>query len=135
MGKSLCVVCGVELGFMDRGNKVNGDPACTKCTKEKISEQKELEEAGKEEVSQRDQELIKRTNDYKPHWAKNGIIQFKNERIAILKRALGTQVQFIIAFDDLTKEGYQLKAIDEGRSADAGGFSGGIASYYYFQKH
>ena len=62
-------------------------------------------------------------------------IQFKNDKIAILKRAQGAQVQFIVAYDQLTREGFRLMSIDEGATVDGGaGFSGGISSYYYFQK-
>lgn len=32
-------------------------------------------------------------------------------------------------------EGYELKAIDEGKTGDAQGISGGVNSYYYFQKN
>lgn len=67
-------------------------------------------------------------------WGKNGVIQFKNERIAILQRRVGAQVQFIVAYDDLTKEGYRLMAIDEGKETTAGGFTGGSNAYFYFQK-
>jgi len=35
---------------------------------------------------------------------------------------------------DLTKEGYRLMAQDEGKSGSSGGLSGGVDSYYYFQK-
>lgn len=79
--------------------------------------------------------LLARTPEYKRKWNKNGIIQFKNERIAILNRTVGAQVEFIIAFDDLTAEGYELKAIDEGKSGNSEGLGGGINSYYYFQKN
>lgn len=79
--------------------------------------------------------LLARTPEYKKKWNKTGIIQFKNERIAILNRSVGAQVEFIIAFDDLTAEGYELKAIDEGKTGNSEGFSGGINSYYYFQKN
>lgn len=58
----------------------------------------------------------------------------KNDQIAILKRSWGAQVEFIIAMDDLTTQGYELKAVDEGKSADAQGLTGGLSSYYYFQK-
>ena len=56
--------------------------------------------------------------------------------MAILQRAWGVQVEFIIAFDDLTKEGYRLMAIDEGKSGgnSSGGFTGGVNSYFYFQR-
>lgn len=113
----------------------DGQPICGKCFKTFDAELKEQEEAGKEAKSQRNGELFARTQQYKPLWDKNGIIQFKNERIAILKRQVGVQVEFIIAFDDLTREGYELKAIDEGKSMDTGlGVGSGASSYYYFQK-
>jgi hypothetical protein len=41
------------------------------------------------------------------------------------------QVEFIIAFEDLTKEGYELRALDEGKESS---FSSGVNSLYYFQK-
>jgi hypothetical protein len=85
-------------------------------------------------LEQRKQALYARTEEYKAVWDKGGIIQFKNERIAILKREMGAQVEFIIAFDDITAEGYELKAIDGGKEAAATNFGGGISSYYYFQK-
>jgi hypothetical protein len=52
-------------------------------------------------------------------------ISEKNECIAILQRRLGAQVEFIIAFEDLTRQGYRLMAIDE---------SGESGEYFYFQK-
>jgi hypothetical protein len=79
-------------------------------------------------------ELKQRSPEYKKHWDKHGIIQFKNERIAILHRGRGAQVEFIVAFDDVTKEGYRLMAIDEGQEANVGGITAGVSSYYYFQK-
>lgn len=57
------------------------------------------------------------------------------KRIAILQRHYGAQVEFIIAFDDLTAEEYALKAIDEGKTGDSQGLSGGVNSYFYFQKN
>lgn len=75
-------------------------------------------------------------DQFKAQWNKNGVIQFKNQHIAILQRSFGSQVQFIIAYDQLTREGYRLMAIDEGKSGgqSSGGFTGGVNSYYYFQK-
>jgi hypothetical protein len=79
--------------------------------------------------------LKKRIDVFKPSWDKNGVIQYKTDRIAILQRKWGMQVEFIIAFDDLTKEGYRLMAVDEGKSGgdSSGGFTGGVNSYFYFQ--
>jgi len=75
-------------------------------------------------------------DQYKAQWDKNGVVQFKNESIAILQRMFGQQVQFLVAFDQITKEGYRLMAIDEGKTGGqaSGGFTGGVNSYYYFQK-
>ena len=85
---------------------------------------------------ERYQSLVQRISDYKAGWDKYGVIQYKTEHIAILNRTWGSQVEFIIAFDDLTKEGYRLMAIDEGKSGgdSSGGFTGGVNSFYYFQK-
>ncbi|WP_415283928.1 hypothetical protein [Candidatus Nitrososphaera sp. FF02] len=155
MGKDLCVVCGNELGFMKWSPKKEwGLPEgklCGDCYK-KAELKKQFAEAtalmdnsrpiskdqkqdAKEDRKERDALLRLRTEQYKLLWEKNGIIQFKNERIAILKRQWGAQVEFIIAFDDLTNDGYELKAIDEGKTQEGGlGQSGGVSSYYYFQK-
>jgi len=73
-------------------------------------------------------------NQFKAQWDKNAIVQFKNNEIAILKRVWGQQVQFIIAYSQVTKEGYRLMAIDEGMEAQGSGFSGGASAYFYFQK-
>ncbi len=107
---------------------------------EEKKRQKELEKRAKDDVEQdkkeRLEDLRRRVDQYKPRWDKNGIIQYKDEFVAILQRVWGSQVEFIIAYSDLTKEGYQLMAIDEGKSGgqSSGGFTGGVNSYYYFQK-
>ena len=75
-----------------------------------------------------------RHNEFKAMWQKGRVVQFKNDKIAILMRAHASQVQFIVAFDQVTREGFRLMAIDEGKEAAAGGFTGGVSSYYYFQK-
>jgi hypothetical protein len=62
---------------------------------------------------------------------KDGVIQFKSDHVAILQRKLRMQVEFIIAFEELTKEGYELRAVDEGKESS---FSSGVNSFYYFQK-
>jgi len=155
MGKELCLSCGKELGFMKYKPKkewgFSDGNLCGDCYKH-ADLRKQFAEAtalldgsapvsdgekaeAKQDRKERDALLRLRTDQYKLLWEKNGIIQFKNERIAILKRQWGAQVEFIIAFDDLTKEGYELKAIDEGKTQEGGlGQSGGVSSYYYFQK-
>ena len=67
-------------------------------------------------------------------WDKNGVLQYKDENIAILKRVVGAQVQFIVACSQLTNEGYRLMAIDEGMQAHGTGLAGGINAFFYFQR-
>jgi hypothetical protein len=103
------------------------DVACRPC----FDEIKEAEN----EQSIITRQLLARTPEYKKQWDKNGIVQLKNESIAILQRHYGAQVEFIIVFDDLTAEEYALKAIAEGKTGDSQGLSGDINSYFYFQKN
>ena len=80
-------------------------------------------------------QLTKTLHDhYKSQWDKNGVVQIKTQSLAILQRMWGQQVQFIVACDQLSKEGVRLMAIDEGKEGNSGGFSGGINAYFYFQK-
>ena len=98
---------------------------------------REVERREKEEADQAKKErldkLQSKISEYKLMWDKNGVIQFKNERMAILQRRWGMQVEFIVAFDDLAREGYELKAVDEGKTAGES-YTGGQNSFYYFQK-
>ncbi len=80
-------------------------------------------------------ELTKLLHDeYKEQWDKNGVVQLKTDRMAILQRIWGQQVQFCVACDQLTKEGYRLMAIDEGQTAGTVTYTAGINAYFYFQK-
>jgi len=140
MGKQSCCFCDKELGRLSNKfdksqlDKFQDDIQVTKMSdndvicfycREMLKNPKNIE----------DLKLNARVPEYKKNWNKRGIIQFKNERIAILQRAWGLQVEFIIAYDDLTNEGYRLMAIDEGKTAGGDvGITGGVNSYYYFQK-
>jgi len=75
-----------------------------------------------------------RHDQTKAQWKKNGIVQYKDDAIAILERRWGSQVQFIVACSQVTKEGYRLMSIDEGKEGSSGGFSGGVNAYFYFQR-
>jgi len=77
-------------------------------------------------------ELTKTLHDqYKAQWDKNGVVQFKTKRLAILQRMWGQQIQFIVACDELTNEGYRLMAIDEGKEVSSGGFSGAVQMHTF----
>jgi hypothetical protein len=145
-----CYVCKKELGaFAVKWSYQNllykrtpipdgmleDDVVCKSCFEEIEKSNKEEIKEAKNEQSEHTKQLLARTPEYKKQWDKNGVIQFKNDRVAILQRHYGAQVEFIIAFDDLTAEGYELKAIDEGKTGDSQGLSGGINSYFYFQKN
>jgi len=75
-----------------------------------------------------------RHDEFKRIWQNGRVVQFKNDKIAILMRAFRSQVQFLVAYDQITREGFRLMSIDEGKETSAGGFTGGVTSYYYFQK-
>lgn len=85
-------------------------------------------------ASQVEKDLHNRVEEYKKNWDKNGVIQYKDDHIAVLSRSKGMVVEFLIALSDCTKEGYVLRAIDEGKSVGGNTFSAGASSYYYLQK-
>jgi zinc-ribbon domain len=105
---------------------------CSFCGASTTKTQNVDDDEAKKMKNDRYLDLVKRVKFYKPLWDKSGVIQFKSDFIAILQRRYGSQVEFIIAFEDLTKEGYKLMAIDEGKESSIS--DGGINSYYYFQK-
>lgn len=78
--------------------------------------------------------VVDNHDKFKERWNKDEVIQFKDDSIAILKRVVGSQVQFITAFSKITNEGYRLMAIDEGMEVKGTGVSGGINAFFYFQK-
>ena len=123
-----------ELGISPPSNMGEEDRLCNTCGEDIKNSQKGDTVESKKLMETEMANLNVKATTYKTKWNKNGIIQFKNERIAILKRGFGKQVEFIVAFDELTEEGYRLMAHDEGKEATAGGFSGGVNSYFYFQK-
>lgn len=63
-------------------------------------------------------------------WDKNAVIEFKNDRIALIQRKWGDQIEFIEAFDYLTSEGFHLKANESYPSK----WAGRNITYFYFQK-
>jgi len=130
-----------QLSFQNRvipTGMTSEDKVCNKCSQElgKIAkEERKIVNAEKNaEFAKVNDDLFRRSSEYKKHWNKNGIIQYKDDHIAILHRGIGGQVEFIIALSDCTKKGYRLMAIDEGKSGSSGGLTGGIDSYYYLQK-
>jgi len=123
----ICYVCKEQIGPLGGKREYNDylqerillpegmtklDVTCRSCYNEAEETYKQKVQEEKIQNTKVTQGLLARTPEYKKKWNKNGIIQFKNERIAILHRAYGAQVEFIIAFDDLTAEGYELKEID-----------------------
>ena len=81
-----------------------------------------------------DDDLTRRSEAAKTNWNKSGVYVWKSTNTAVLQKVTGRQVQFYLAFEDLTQQGFVLKAQDEGREGSSGGFSGGMNSFYFFQK-
>ena len=84
-------------------------------------------------------EIIATEHDrFKATWDKKGTIVYKNERIAILKAENGKVVQFLVAFDQVTKEGYRLMGSGIGLDAQSTGLAGlggtSNTTYLYFQR-
>ena len=146
-----CFICNAKIGIFDESynltkfktltkdkvpppdNMTYQDHICLKCFgKYRLTEDETKTLKSQEKAKQK--EFLARVPDYERKWKKGGVIEYKDDHCAILNRPWGAQVQFIIAFSDLTKEGYRLMAQDEGKTASAGPFSGGISSTYYFQK-
>ena len=84
-------------------------------------------------------EIIATEHDrFKATWDKKGTIVYKNERIAILKAENAKFVQFLVAFDQVTKEGYRLMGSGIGLDAQSTGLAGlggtSNTTYLYFQR-
>lgn len=83
-------------------------------------------------------EIIATEHDrFKATWDKKGTIVYKNERIAILSSTNAAFVQFLVAFDQVTKEGYRLMGSGIGLDSVSqwtglGGTSN--TTYLYFQR-
>ena len=116
---------------------------------EKLSQQNELEKTtnlqsheGRDQQQEQSkqsrslvlQDLSERAKSYKSMWDKNSVIQFKSEYICILQRKWRSQVEFIVAFEDLTRDGCRLMAIDSAGKSSDDIVPAGTESYYYFQK-
>lgn len=148
MGKQ-CYTCKDKLGMLNVGyakfeltdkqkpiphGMTDKDVLCKDCFNGHKSKSEIHEAESTIMKNQTAKALAERVSQYKPKWDKNGVIEYKDDFVAILHRMMGSQVEFIIAFSDLTREGYRLMAQDEGKTAGSGSFSGGVDSRYYFQK-
>ena len=83
--------------------------------------------------SDTEKDLQSRVKQYKPHWNPKEVIEYKDEHCAVLQKTKGERVEFLIAFSDLTKEGYKLMATFMGKGG--GSVMSGIdIAFFYFQK-
>jgi len=65
----------------------------------------------KTELQTQDDFIESLVDDYKRSWNKGGIIEYKNERMAIVNKTAGKTVQYIIAMEILMSEGYKLEGV------------------------
>jgi len=83
-------------------------------------------------------EIIATEHDrFKATFDEKGTIVYKNERIAILKASTEKFERFLVAFDQVTKEGYRLMGSGIGLDSVSQwtGLAGGSnTTYLYFQR-
>ena len=84
-------------------------------------------------------EIIATEHDrFKATFDEKGTIVYKNERIAILKASTEKFERFLVAFDQVTKEGYRLMGSGIGLYAQSTGLAGlggtSNTTYLYFQR-
>lgn len=127
-----CPYCGNETYDILKSCPTCGAPTSTTTT-DGNSNNKDIDAQDQKQLKKvRYQNLKTRVERYKCMWNKDSVVQFKSDSIAILQRKPASQVEFIIAFEDLTKQGYELKVIDTGKETSS--FSYSVDSFYYFQR-
>ena len=142
MAEKFCFQCNKKLGrFMNFGltdmkklespnGMTNDDKICDKCFSN-LPKNKEYEKQ-KALENQQSEEKKKKFDEIKSRFEKHGTVIYKDEYCAIVKKI--DDLSFIMAFSDLTREGYRLMAQDEGGQFHLGIASVGAGSYYFFQK-
>ena len=66
-------------------------------------------------------------------WRSKEIVQLKIEAVVVLWKKRGYEEQFFQAFNEVTKEGYQMVLVEAVKAIDAGPIDMQIRNYYYFQ--
>lgn len=140
LNKVECVVCNKEFrktGFSTIGDCIaNGgvyrntsmlpedyeydDPICGNCKEEWKGRSKAFDEEYKKRFCFGEAALL-----------------YKSKYTAVMHKTNRNLLQFVAEFDSLTKEGYRCVAQDEGTQMGISlgvEISGGLNSYYYFQK-
>jgi len=64
----------------------------------------------------------------------DGALVFKNENIAVARRMKSNITSFLILFDDLVNEGYEMKASDDIFETDQADEQYCEGSYFFFKK-
>jgi len=66
------------------------------------------------QLAQEDKMIESQVDLFKETWNKGGIIEFKNERMAIINKTAGKTVQYIIAMDMVMAQGYKMEGVIPG---------------------
>jgi hypothetical protein len=66
-------------------------------------------------------------------WRSKEIVQLKTDAIAVLYKKRGYEDKFLVEFEKITKEGYQMVLMEAVKAIDAGPIDIQIGTYYYFQ--
>jgi len=97
---------------------------------DRLNKEEDLELKISKEKEQKENK--QRYDEFKSRFDKYATIKYKDEYCAKVKKI--DDISFIMAFSDLTREGYRLMAQDEGGQFHLGIASVGAGSYYFFQK-
>ena len=117
------------MGLRDKFSK-------SRSTKEKESENSDqvLKKELKDEVQENKKQFLGQFKNVKKLWKTKKVLQFKSDAIAVLFKKRGYGDEFLIEFEKLTQEGYQLVLLEEVKAIDAGPIDVKIGNCYYFQK-
>ena len=66
-------------------------------------------------------------------WRSKEIVHLKTDAIAVLYKKRGYEDKFLVEFEKITKEGYQMVLMEAVKAIDAGPMDIQIGTYYYFQ--
>ena len=66
-------------------------------------------------------------------WKSKEIVQLKTDAVAVLFKKKGYEDKFLVEFEKITKEGYQMMLMEPVKAIDAGPLDIQIGNFYYFQ--
>ncbi len=78
-------------------------------------------------------QVVGQAHRIKNLWKSKEVVQLKTDAIAVLFKKKGYEDKFIVEFEKITKEGYQMMLMEPVKAIDAGPLDIQIGNFYYFQ--